>query len=598
MTIDTAPKAVLGQVDGSSPPDVPLQDPLKADFRVFLTALWAFLGLPKPTPLQLDMAYYLQHGPQRSIIQAFRGAAKSWITGAYVLWCLYRDPVNEKIMVVSASGNRSAKFTNWCLDIIRRWDVLAGLRPMPDQRQSSLGFDVAPAAEKPDQQPSMEAKGITGQIAGGRATKIVADDVEIPRNSDTETKREKLREQVREFDAVIKPGGRIVYLGTPQSSSSIYPTLETRGYETRIWPILFPSTDKLESIWGAKLAPSIVSAINRRPELAGKSVEPSRFTSEDIAARLLSYGTLGFSLQFQLDTTAGDNNRFPLKLNDLVVMDCADPDEGPEKVVWAGSKEYRDDIEHYGQEGDRLHKPMKVSEEFVKWQFTVMYVDPSGKGTDETAYAIVRFLNGRLFLTRFGGIQGGYGEPVLKKLGEIAKREKVNHIMVEENFGQGMFMQLLTPHVDCEIEGDRVTTQKERRIIDTLEPIISSHRLVVDRSTLERDYSVFATDMDEDSRELEVAAEAKSYYSFTYQLAHITFDRNCLTHDDRLDAVAGAVRFFVDRLDADTGELEIASADQRANEDLEGFLNPIKQGGRQVHTADYPTSHNVLSERN
>ena len=54
------------------------------DFRNFLFLCWKQLGLPDPTPVQYDIAEYIQHGPKRRVIQAFRGVGKSWITSAYV----------------------------------------------------------------------------------------------------------------------------------------------------------------------------------------------------------------------------------------------------------------------------------------------------------------------------------------------------------------------------------------------------------------------------------------------------------------------------------------------------------------------------------
>ena len=53
---------------------------LKSDFRLFLQALWKQLDLPEPTRAQYAIAEYLQHGPKRLQIQAFRGVGKSWIT--------------------------------------------------------------------------------------------------------------------------------------------------------------------------------------------------------------------------------------------------------------------------------------------------------------------------------------------------------------------------------------------------------------------------------------------------------------------------------------------------------------------------------------
>ena len=65
---------------------------LRQDFKMFLQALWHELGLPAPTRSQYAIADYLQSGPKRLQIQAFRGVGKSWITGAFVLWTLLMTP--------------------------------------------------------------------------------------------------------------------------------------------------------------------------------------------------------------------------------------------------------------------------------------------------------------------------------------------------------------------------------------------------------------------------------------------------------------------------------------------------------------------------
>ena len=69
---------------------------LKDDFKLFLQALWDQLDLPSPTRAQYAIADYLQHGPKRLQIQAFRGVGKSWITGAFVLWTLFKDKEKEE----------------------------------------------------------------------------------------------------------------------------------------------------------------------------------------------------------------------------------------------------------------------------------------------------------------------------------------------------------------------------------------------------------------------------------------------------------------------------------------------------------------------
>src|SRR5690242_14914795 len=87
------------------------------DFRVFLRETWSYLGLPEPTRLQYDVANWLQHGPKRSILSAFRGAGKSWMTVAFVLWLLLWNP-QLKILVVSANQNLADDFSKFAKQLI------------------------------------------------------------------------------------------------------------------------------------------------------------------------------------------------------------------------------------------------------------------------------------------------------------------------------------------------------------------------------------------------------------------------------------------------------------------------------------------------
>lgn len=166
---------------------------LKKDFRYFLLAIWKALALPDPTPLQYDIGRYLQHGPKRCIIEAFRGVGKSWITSAFVVWLLYRDP-QLKIMVVSASKDRADQFSTFTKRLINTIPWLAHLSARSEQRDSLHAFDVGPAT--PDHSPSVKSVGITGQLTGSRADVIIADDVEVVNNSQTQAARERLSELV------------------------------------------------------------------------------------------------------------------------------------------------------------------------------------------------------------------------------------------------------------------------------------------------------------------------------------------------------------------------------------------------------------------
>jgi len=513
-----------------------LPEAYSEDFRYFLVLVWRHLQLPDPTPVQLDIGEYMQDGPKRRIIEAFRGVGKSWMAAAYVLWLLRNDP-QKKIMVVSASKTRADDFAQFCLRLIREMSLLQCLDPDRDeQRSASNRFDVRPAI--PDQSPSVKSVGIFGQLTGSRADLILADDVEVPNTAWTVGMREKLLHSVGEFNAILKPGGEIMFLGTPQTEESIYNKLRSRGYECRIWPSRYP--EKPEK-YGDALAPVI---LDRCIERKGRPTDPDRFSEIDLIEREASYGRSQFTLQFQLDTTLSDMQRFPLKLADLIVMEVNK--NAPEKLVWSSGAEYRiNDLPSVGFSGDYFHRPAFIHGDWIEFQGCVMFIDPSGRGLDETAYAIVAHLNGNLFVLEVGAFREGYTQPVLEGLAQAAKRQKVKLILLEDQFGQGMLESLLQPYLrnvyPCTVEPVRSNMQKERRIINALEPVLNQHRLIINRSVVENDSK---------GREDDPVEAALSYQLF-HQLTHLTVDKNCLQHDDRLDALAGAIQYWNESLAID-----------------------------------------------
>ena len=538
------------------------QDPL-SDFRKFLFVCWKHLNLPDPTPVQYDIAKHIQNGDRRIIVQAFRGVGKSWITSAYVVWLLYMNP-QLNILVVSASKTRSDDFTTFTLRLINEMEVLQHLMPRGDQRQSKISFDVGPAAAS--HAPSVKSVGVTGQLAGSRADVLIADDIEVPNNSATQGMRDKLSEAVKEFDAILKPHGRIIYLGTPQNQESLYNKLPDRGYKVRIWPARYPNEDQLVSL-GDKLAPKVRRELEDDAEIIGKSTDPNRFSDFDLLEREASYGRSGFALQFMLDTRLSDAERYPLKVSDLVVMDIP-PDEAPEKVVWASGEQYVvQELPNVAFNGDHYHKPMYIADQFVEYSGSVMSIDPSGRGKDETGYAVVKMLNGFLYIRRCGGVVGGYSEEALQKLSMIAKEENVNEIIVESNFGDGMFNQLMTPIISkihpVTMSEVRHNTQKEKRIIDVLEPVMNQHKLVIDKKVIKQDY--------ESTQHL--PPEQALRYQLMYQLTRVTAERGALSNDDRLDSLAMAVQYWVDAM-AQDAEVRIGS---RREEMLMQEVDKVRQ---------------------
>ena len=536
------------------------------DFRNFLYVTWQHLNLPHPTNVQYDIADYLQtKNEKRKIIEAFRGVGKSWITSAFVCWRLLINP-QEKILVVSASKQRADDFSIFTKRLLGEMEILQHLAPNDDQRNSNIAFDVAPS--RASHAPSVKSVGVTGQMTGSRASLIIADDVESANNSATQTQREKLSETIKEFEAILTPDptSEIIYLGTPQTEESIYNLLAERGYKQQIWTARYPKDAKQLASYGPKLAPYVADRWTE--DLAWTPLDPDRFDDTDLSEREASYGRSGFALQFMLDTTLSDQDKYPLKLSDLVVMDI-DRDKCPVKVAWGSrTDEVIKDLPNVGFTGDRFHKPLYVSDEWEDYSGTVMSIDPAGRGKDNTGYAIVKQLNGMLYVVDAGGLPGGYSPEALTDIAKKAREHKVNEIIIESNFGDGMFSSLLKPILSkiypVSINPDEVrhNTQKEMRIIDSLEVIMNSHRLVVDKSLVIKD-----------SR-----GENKNHQLF-YQMTRLTRQRGALLHDDAIDALAIACKYWSEALERDSDTaLDDYKTEWRENE-LKKFMESAGQLG-------------------
>ena len=526
-----------------------------SDFRVFVFMVWKSIGLPNPTTIQYDIANTLQHLPRdRFIIEGFRGVAKSFLTCAYTVWCLWKDP-QKKILIVSASKDRADANAVFVKRIIYLLPFLEGLKPQKIQRDTQNLFDVGLAV--PDISPSVKSVGITGQITGSRADLLIADDVEVVNNSGTQIQRDKLGEAVKEFDAVIKPGGQILYLGTPQNEMSLYNELTKRGYGRRIWPVLVPRN---KEVYGDDLAPIIDAMIPANDTVDyDMPTDPERFDMEEIDKRRLSYGRAGFELQFMLNTNLSDAEKYPLKVKDFIVADL-DLKRASLKWDWCtdGSKRLHN-IPSVALKGDYFYAPLSHSEETSNYTGTVMAIDPSGRGKDETAYTIIKFLNGYLFVMDIGGYRDGYSESTLSLLANKAKFYDVNDVVVESNFGDGMFSQLLKP-VFNKVHPVSITevnsrAQKEKRIIDTIEPVLMQHKIIINTSVIMDDYRVYENDHN---------------YSFIYQLTRICNEKGALAHDDRLDSFAMAVSYWHDVIDRDSQ----IGMDEEIEEQLEAWLDP------------------------
>lgn len=533
------------------------------NFKNHLYVVFKHINLPSPTKIQYAIADELQYGDTDTVIEGFRGVAKSTITGIYASWLLDRDPENCQILNVSANQTEACKFMKFTRNLLDVVPFLNYLRPdlSRNQRDSALQFDVAPAETRI--QPSVKALGIFGQLTGNRATDIIADDIETSENCKSQIERDKIEAAVTEFRQILIPKvGRLIYLGTPHTELSIYNKLYDKGHKVRIFPIKYPTPQQQEK-YGDKLAPYIVEQLEQDPTLVDMPTDPIRFDENEII-KLESEGRSKFAMQQMLDTTLSDLERYPLKCSDLIVMDC-DKEIAPEKVAYGSApNQIIKDLACNGIGTDKYYAPIPLPD--IKWKkytYKVMTIDPSGRGKDELAYSLGGVLNSYISLLKQGGLQGGYSTENLYFLANLAKDYKVNKIKIESNFGDGMFTALFLPILkkvayQCEVEEIRHNTQKEKRIIDTLEPVMNQHRLIVDKSVIK-----------EDTESIKIyPLEHQQRYSLFYQMTRITKDRGCLSHDDRLDCLAMLVADCLEMMSTDADE----QIQQRLDDEYEEYI--------------------------
>lgn len=292
-------------------------------------------------------------------------------------------------------------------------------------------------------------------------------------------------------------------------------------------PVRYPAKEKLTNyllmtegrIEVDILAPYL-RAMQRDGELDLNSPTDGRFGEGELID-IEAKGRSAFALQYMLDTSLSDAERYPLKLHDLVVM-STNPERAPRTLSWGLDTDRKNlvkDIPNLGFSGDHLLRPLFVDREWTDYDQKILFVDPAGRRKDETAWVVLGQLNGLFYVIDVQG-EGGDPSTAMSRIAIDAKKYNVAEVLVEPNFGQGMWVAAFQPIIErvfprrCTVkESEWAKGQKETRIIDMLEPVLTSHRLVVNEGVLKED-----------------AKFDKRVYSLMYQLTHITRDRGCLPH--------------------------------------------------------------------
>ena len=382
----------------------------------------------------------------------------------------------------------------------------------------------------------------------------------------TELMREKLLQLCTEAESILTPkdDSRIMYLGTPQTPFTVYRKLAERAYRPFVWPSRYP---KDSTPYEGLIAPQLQEDIDNGAE-AGQPTDPDRFDNEDLLEREAAMGRSNYMLQFQLDTTLSDAEKFPLKAADLVVT-SVNPTKAPDNVVWCSDpRNIIKDLPTVGLPGDYFYSPMQLQGEWTEYTETICSVDPSGRGSDETAAAYLSQKNGFLYLHEMRAYRDGYSDSTLLDILKGCKKYNAKTLVVETNFGDGIVSELFKKHIQntkqsIYIDEVRANVRKEDRIIDSLEPVLNQHRLIVDRGVIEWDYS-----SNKDS-----APESRLLYMLFYQMSRMCRMKFAVKHDDRLDCLAQGVKYFTDALSISAESQIKMKKDEEFLDLLEAFID-------------------------
>lgn len=533
------------------------------EFVPFLRDCMKHLGF-ETSDIQEDIADYMVNGDPSIMVQAQRGQAKTTIAACFCVWALIHKP-SERVLIISAGGTQANEISTLIVRLIMTMDTLECIRPdkQAGDRTSVESFDVHHSLKGVDKSPSVACVGIGANMQGKRAGILLADDVESSKNSATALQRAQLLHLTLDFTSLCMDG-RIIWLGTPQSSESIYNTLPGRGVTVRIWPGRYPTPEQMEH-YGTALAPLLADRIKANPGLQtgggplgkdGQPTDPSYLGEAVLQRKQFDQGASYFQLQHMLNTRLMDALRFPLKTERLQVIRLDTSRRVPAGLTPSFTPQGLRMVSQ-GPLAFRVSIPAATTPEVVSVPMLHMYVDPApgGMNADETGYAISGSMNSMVFLFDVGGIPGGYEEDKLELLALVAARWNVDVMTIEKNMGFGAFREVFTPILkkhcpSAGIEDDQVHGQKELRILATVEPILGRGSLVLNEDIIESDWA---------------QAQSRGVKGFTYSLFHqmakLTRDRNSLIHDDRLDAVEGTCRYWQGALTQDQDKaLEAARA--------------------------------------
>jgi len=418
------------------------------------------------------------------LLMAFRGSGKSTVVGLFCAWLLAGWP-DTRIMVLAAELGLASRMVRNVKRILERHPATPGLKPPQPDQWAADQFTIVRPTESRD--PSMIARGVTGNITGTRADVIICDDVEVPNTSDTVVKRANLRARLSELDYVLTPGGVQVYVGTPHAHHSIYAaTARPEADETKPFLDGFP---RLE-----------IPLLDR----AGQSAWPDRFPLDTIETIRRRQGPNKFASQMQLRP-----------------VNIADSRLDPDRL-----RPYDDDLTYTEARGRPVLKLGERRLVSASCWWDPALGDPARGGDNSVLAALFTAEDGTYWLHRVAYLRASSDESapddaasaLCRQVAAFLHALHLPSVTVETNgigrFLPGLLRKALRDAGVAAAVVEHVSTRaKAQRIVDAFDPVLAERALYAHRSVWD---SPFIAEMRE-------------------------WRPNGGGHDDGLDAVAGCL---------------------------------------------------------
>ena len=503
-------------------------DVSEADFRLFLV-LWNQRMNQRTPQIHLDMALWLEtawkKGDTHLLLMAFRSAGKSTIVGLFAAWLLYRK-ADLRILVLAADQPLAAKMVRNVKRILERHPLTPHLLPDKPDQWAADRFTVKRMLELRD--PSMLARGIGSNITGSRADIVICDDVEVPNTCETAEKRENLRNALNEMEFVLVPGGTQLYVGTPHTYFTIYaesPRAEIGeerafldGFKRLKLPIL---NERGESAWIERYSED---DIMRMRVAAG----PNKFASQ-MMLRPVNIAQGRFNpdlLRFY-----GEKIDYVKELNPLYLSP-------PSPKIISPSLEGGGKGEGVSLETIHPHPnlpPQGGRDSCTKLIAASAYWDPafgSAKGDHSVLAVVYGDADGNYYLHHMAYIKTQAASETdeatqqCRIVAEIARAHYLPSLIVETN-GIGKFLpnilrnELAKAKAPAAVKEISQSRNKAQRILESFDALLAARRLYVHESVKATPFLMEMREWRPDSTK---------------------------THDDGLDAAAGALAAQPDRL--------------------------------------------------